>query len=245
MNGGQNNQNYANPELVSGNPIINNIKDTGCLKTFLFASAVYIALPLIQFVIAPMSSNPLQLLGAVAMMMIVTSCNSSRYPGVRTSGFTILKTYSIIMVVAGAIVAASALYLLISAGSLAEDEAYSEMIMPLIEQLNALVGFEVDPRVLFGVVLVAAALIVLRYAFVIVMCSRLANSLRYGRNCGKIPVIIAVLYIVMALSDVAMIIQSIGTSDPYSLILVILETASYVCFTLVIFKYNNSLEKIL
>lgn len=245
MNSGQNNQNFSAPEFVSGNPIINNIKDTGCQKVFLFASAVYIALPLIQFVAASMSSNPIQLLGAVAMMMIVASCNSSRYPGVRTSGFTVLKAYSIVMVVAGGIVAASALYLLLSAGSLAQDEAYSEMIVPLIEELNGIVGFEVDPSVLFGVVLAEAALMVLRYAFVIVMCSRLVNSLRYGRNCGKIPVIIAVIYIIMALSDVAMIIRSVGVADTYSLIIVILETASYVCFSLVIFKYNNSLEKIL
>lgn len=246
MNGGNNNQYYTNPEFVSGNPIINNIKDTGCQKPFLIASAVYIALPIMQLVIAPMSTIPFQLLGALAMMMIVASCNSTRYPGVRTSGFTVLKAYAIVMTVAGCIVAISALWLLLSANNLKEDEMYSELIAPLIDDLNAVYGIDIDLKLLFGVVLAVAAVIILRYAFVIVMCVRLRNSLRYGRNCGKIPVIIAVLYIVMALSDVFVLIQSFGTTNNvFEIILVALEIVSYVCFTLVIFRYNSSLDKIL
>ena len=132
-----NQQYYACPELVSGNPAIDNIKKAGQSPLFLIASAIYIALPILQFVLN-FGGSPVQLIGVIGMILIVVSCNAKSYPGVKTAGFTVLKAYSIVMIVLGGLLAVLSAILLVGYDTFMNDELFIEEMNDLIAELEAL-----------------------------------------------------------------------------------------------------------
>ncbi len=249
MNGSQNpnQQSFTNPEYISGNPVIDNIKKTGQNPLFILASAIYIALPILQFVLNFSSTIPIQLIGVVGMILIVVSCNAKNYPGVRTAGFSVLKGYAITMIVLGGLLAASSLLMITSFDEFLkeaelDEELLAEELTALLDELSQMIGYEVEAKTIFIILFALSAFVIVRYAFVVVMCKRLVNSLRTGKNCGKIPVILAVFYVLMAFVNILGLVGSVGISNVFGLILIILDIAAEAAFTLVIFKYNNSLN---
>ena len=233
---------YTNPELVSGNPAIDNIKKLGQDKLFILASAIYIALPILQFFLNTSGTIPIQFIGVVGMILLVFSCNTKAYPGVKTAGFSVLKGYAITMIVICGLLALASVTMIASYDELMKNEETSEYLNMLYEELTAITGIEMSIKSVFGILLAIAAVLALRYAFVIVMCVRLRNTLRTGRNRGKIPVILAVFFVIMAFINVIGLFGSAGDANIFSLFLVLLDTAADISFTLVIFKYNNSLN---
>ena len=245
MNQGQNQnqQYYAAPEYVSGNPVIDNVKKAGQSPLFLIASAIYIALPILQLILNG-GGLPIQLIGVVGMILIVVTCNAKAYPGVKTAGFTVLKAYSIVMIVLGGLLAVSSGILLAGYDSFMRDETFAESINELLAELEPIVGEDIGAEMIFAVLLIAAAVVILRYVFVLVMCVRINKTLHTGKNCGKIPVILAVFYIITTVFNVIGLFGTIGGANFFGYIVTLLDVVSGISFALVIFRYNNSLSSL-
>lgn len=252
------NINYSlHPELCGDNPMINTIKKFGKSSVLLVAIIVYGA-NLILSIMQPILANEgntkvykvntiigqiVPALVFIGFLMFYLSCRTNKYPGVKPTGIQIVYytefVVSIIIYIAIFFILIGLIVVASSGKDIAEFiNKYSDYYNFEKFEVNEIGSFLLT--VLIVVITLLAALVVLFFIFLLKGLKRVIKTIKCGVFCGKIPVGLAVLLIIMAAFTVINILSM--DFDAFSYLINILDAAAYILFALCLFRYNNEME---
>ena len=246
---GQANENFIynlHPELNGENPVIAAIKrfgNTGFLLGIIIARCLGMLISLIFSDAPEMAVFSLipDILVFSGILAFYVSCRTTKYPGVKPTGLKILYVITIII---ASLTGVGGLLAYIGVMSWAGSEELLEFVSKyygdLPEETTKLLLDKDLLQVIATVAIIAVIIVVLFYIFVAIGLRRVIRTIKTGTFCGKMPVFLTVLLIVVTLFQLITVITNF--SNALNFFDGVISLAEYVLWTVLVFKFNSDME---